>query len=92
MQRDISNRNSLGDTFNPIDDARRSTAIDRTTSTYNDAKEKVQKLRDLVNMGNMMLTWQNIFLDLWISPYKECLTISTLKKKLPIPPTKTKSN
>ena len=44
MQRDISNRNTLGDTLNPIDDARRSTAIDRTTSNYNDAKEKVQKI------------------------------------------------
>ena len=27
MQRDISNRNTLGETLNPIDDARRSTAI-----------------------------------------------------------------
>ena len=51
MQRDISNRNTLGDTLNPIDDARRSTAIDQTTSNYNDAKEKVQKIRDLINMG-----------------------------------------
>ena len=51
MQRDISNRNSLGDTPNPIVDARRSAAIDRTTSNYNDAKEKVQKIRDLINMG-----------------------------------------
>ena len=51
MQRDISNRNTLGDTLNPIDDARRSAAIDRTTSNYNDAKEKVQKIRDLINMG-----------------------------------------
>ena len=51
MQRGISNRNTLGDTLNPIDDARRSTAIDRTTSNYNDAKEKVQKIRDLINMG-----------------------------------------
>ena len=44
MQRDISNRNTLGDTLNPTDDARRSTAIDRTTSNYDDAKEKVQKI------------------------------------------------
>ena len=51
MQRDISNRNTQGDTLNPIDDARRSTAIDRTTSNYNDAKEKVKKIRDLINMG-----------------------------------------
>ena len=40
-QRDISNRKTLGDTLNPYNDARRSTAIDRTTSNYNDAKEKV---------------------------------------------------
>ena len=51
MQRDISNKNTLGDTLNPINNIRRSTAIDRTTSNYNDAKEKVQKIRDLINMG-----------------------------------------
>ena len=51
MQRDISNRNILGETLNPIDNARRSTAIDRTTSNYNEAKEKVQKINDLINMG-----------------------------------------
>ena len=51
MQRDISDKNTFGDTLNPINDARRSTAIDRTTSNYNDAKEKVQKIRDLINLG-----------------------------------------
>ena len=51
MQRNISDKNTLGDTLNPINDIRRSTAIDRTTSNYNDAKEKVQKIRDLINMG-----------------------------------------
>ena len=51
MQREITNRNTLADTLNPINDARRSTAIDRTTSNYNDAKEKVQKIRGLINMG-----------------------------------------
>ena len=51
MQRDISDKNTLGDTLNPTNDIRRSTAMDRTTSNYNDAKEKVQKIRDLVNMG-----------------------------------------
>ena len=51
MQRDISNRNKLGETLNPYDDARRSTAIDRTASNYNDAKEKVPKIRDLINIG-----------------------------------------
>ena len=51
MQRDIGNKNTLGNTLNRIDDIRRSTAIDRTTSNYNDAKEKVQKIRDLIKMG-----------------------------------------
>ena len=51
MQRDISNRNTIGDTLNLINDARQSTGIDRTTSNYNDVKEKVQKIRDLINMG-----------------------------------------
>ena len=51
MQREISDKNTLGDTLNPINDAKCSTAIDRTTSNYNDAKEKVQKIRDLINMG-----------------------------------------
>ena len=52
MQRDISNRNTLGDTLNPIDDARQSTAIDRATPNYDHAKEKVQKIKYLINMGN----------------------------------------
>ena len=51
MQRNISDRNTLRDTLNSIDGARWSTAIDRTTSNYNDVKEKVQKIRDLINMG-----------------------------------------
>ena len=51
MQRDINNKNMLGKTLNPINDIRRSTAIDRTTSNYDDAKEKVQKIRNLIKMG-----------------------------------------
>ena len=51
MQRDISDRNTLDNTLNLYNGARRSTAIDRTTSNYDDAKEKVQKIRDLINMG-----------------------------------------
>ena len=51
MQREISDKNTLGDTLNPINDFQRSKVIDRTTSNYNDAKEKVQKIRDLINMG-----------------------------------------
>ena len=43
MQREISDRIFLGETLSPYDDARRSTAIDKTASNYNDAKEKVHK-------------------------------------------------
>ena len=35
MQRDISDKNTLGYTLNPINDIRCSTAIDRTISNYN---------------------------------------------------------
>ena len=51
MKRDISDKNTLGETLNPINDIRISTAIYRTTSNYNDATEKVQKIRDLIKMG-----------------------------------------
>ena len=57
MQRDISNKNTLGDTLNPMNDIRRSTAIDRTASNYNDAKEKVQKLEILSIWESTMQTW-----------------------------------
>ena len=51
MQRDIKDRNFLGETLNPYDDACQSTAIDRTASNYNDAKEKVHKISELINTG-----------------------------------------
>ena len=51
MQREIRDRIFLGETLNPYDDTRSSTAIDRIASNYNDAKEKVQKIRDLTGNG-----------------------------------------
>ena len=59
MQREISDKVTLGDTLNPYDDARRSSAIDRTASNYNEAKEKVQKIETLLVQADMMLIWQN---------------------------------
>ena len=47
-RRDISNRVFFGDTVSPYD---RSSAIDRTAPNYDDAKEKVRKIRELVNTG-----------------------------------------
>ena len=43
MQGEISNKVFQGNTVSPYKDAGRSSAIDRTASNYNDAKEKVKK-------------------------------------------------
>ena len=51
MQREISNKVFLGNTVSPLDDIGRSSAIDRTASNYNDAKEKVKKIRELISTG-----------------------------------------
>ena len=48
IQREISNKVFLGNTVLPYDDAGPLSAIDRTASNYNDAKEKV---RELISMG-----------------------------------------
>ena len=45
MQREISDKVSLGGTINLY--ACVSSAIDRTASNYNNAKEKVNKIREL---------------------------------------------
>ena len=39
----------LGNIVSPYDDAGRSSAIGRTAWSYNDAKEKVKKIRNLIN-------------------------------------------
>ena len=51
MQREISDKVFLGNTVSPLDDIGRSSAIDRTASNYNDAKEKVKKIRELISTG-----------------------------------------
>ena len=51
MQREINNKVTLGNTLNPYEDACRSSVVDRTASNYNDAKEKVQKNRELISTG-----------------------------------------
>ena len=43
MQREINDKVFPGNTVSPFEDAGRSSAIDRTASNYNDAKEKFQK-------------------------------------------------
>ena len=51
MQRKISDKVFLGNTVSPLNNFGRSSAIDRTASNYNDAKEKVKKIRELINTG-----------------------------------------
>ena len=51
MQREISNKVFLGNTVSSFEDAGRFSAIDRTASNYNDAKEKIQKIRELMKTG-----------------------------------------
>lgn len=51
MQWEITDKIFLGETLDPYDDARRSTAIDSTASNFDDAKDKVQKIRDLIWTG-----------------------------------------
>ena len=81
MQRNISNKVFLGQNVSPFDNAGESDAIDRTASNYNDAKEKVQKVRELITTGNYDADIANTFLvfSKWNS--KECLRISTRGKK-----------
>lgn len=43
MQREIGHEIHLGATVSPFDNVGGSSVIDRTTSNYNDAREKVKK-------------------------------------------------
>ena len=52
MQRNIRNKGFLGQNVSPFDNTRESDAIDRTAWNYNEAKEKVQKIRELIKTGN----------------------------------------
>ena len=52
MQRHISDKAFLGQNVSPFDNGGESDAIDRTAWHYNDAKEKVQKIREFIKSGN----------------------------------------
>ena len=51
MPREISNKVFEGNTVPPYDDAGISSTINRSTSNYNDAKEKVLEIRVLIKTG-----------------------------------------
>ena len=92
MQREISDRVFLGETLNPYGDTRRSTAIDRTASNCNDAKEKVQKIRDLIRTGRYDENLAKYIPGLLELGFQGMLEDIDTKEKLPIPLTKTWNN
>ena len=52
MQREISDRVFLGQNVSPFENAGLSDAIDRTASNYNDAEDKVKKIRECIKTEN----------------------------------------
>ena len=52
MQREIGDEIRLGSTVSPFDNIGLSSAIDRTASNYDNVKNKVKKLRELISTGN----------------------------------------
>ena len=92
MQREISDRVFLGETLNSYGDTRRSTAIDRTASNCNDAKEKVQKIRDLIRTGRYDENLAKYIPGLLELEFQGMLEDIDTKEKLPIPLTKTWNN
>ena len=81
MQRSIRDKEFLEQNVSRFDNAVESEAIDRAASNYNDAKENVQKIRELVNIGNYDTDIAKYIPGVPKSKFKECLRISTLGKK-----------
>ena len=51
MKREIINKVFLGNTVSTLDDIGRLWAIDKAASNYNNAKENVRKIRELISTG-----------------------------------------
>ena len=51
MQREIGDEIHLGATVSPFKNVGGSSAIDRTASDYNDAKEKAKGIKELIKTG-----------------------------------------
>ena len=56
MQREISERAFLGETVSPYKNGGWSSAIAKTASNHNDAKEKFRKMKELISTSNMTRT------------------------------------
>ena len=90
-QREISNKFFLGNTVSPYDNAGRS-AIDRTASNYNDTKEKVQKIRDLISAGRYDDDIVKYIPGLLELKFQGMLDDTDIERKLPIHPSLTWNN
>ena len=91
--KEIGDEVRLSSTVSLFDNTGLSSAIDRTVFNYDDAKNKVKEIRELISTGNYYADIARyMFLEhsIWYS--KEFLKISPRKKKLPIAPTKTWNN
>ena len=51
MQKEIGDEIHLGATVSPFKNVGGSSAIDRTASDYNDAKEKAKRIKNLIKTG-----------------------------------------
>ena len=51
MQRELKNRAYIASTVSPLDDIGDSSDMDRTPSNYEDAKNKVKKIMQLISTG-----------------------------------------
>ena len=58
MQRKIGTELNLGKTVSPFDSIGTSSVIDRTTSNFLNASEKIQKIKNSLKQGNVTLTLQ----------------------------------
>ena len=56
MQRKIRTEVKIGNTVSSFDSIGKSLAIDSSASNYTNAREKVQKIKQLISKGHMTLT------------------------------------
>ena len=71
MQRKIGTNAWIGDTVSPFDSITKSYAINRSESNYTNAREKVQKIKQLIltgtydsDIGTLDLTSESILEDI----------------------------
>ena len=92
MQRKIENEIHLEATFSPFENAGGSSAIVRTASNYNDAKEKVKKTRELIKTEKCDADVAKYIPGTFEMVYQGMLEDITTKERLHTAPTRTWNN